>query len=76
MKLLRPTRHRAHYVRDQVLGEDDSRIRRKPGLFARLRSFALNILRANGVANVSQALYANALSLNRLLAYGIVNSEN
>jgi hypothetical protein len=50
--------------------EDDSRIRTKPGLFARLRSFALNLLRANGVGNVSEALYANALSLDRLLALG------
>ena len=68
--------NRDHHVRDRILREDDSRIRRKPGLFARLRSFALNILRANGVANFSQALYANALSLNHLIAYGIVSSEN
>ena len=71
VKLLRPTRHRAHYVRDQGLGEDDSRIRRKPGMVARLRSFALNILRANGIGNVSQALYRNALSLDHLLAYPV-----
>ena len=38
--------NRDHHVRDRVLREDDSRIRRKPGVFARLRSFALNILRA------------------------------
>ena len=57
-------------MRDRVLREDDSRIRRKPGIFARLRSFALNILRANGIANVSEAIYTNALSLNRLLACG------
>ncbi len=63
--------NRAHYVRDQVLGEDDSRIRRKPGMVARLRSFALNILRANGIGNVSQALYRNALSLDHLLAYPV-----
>jgi hypothetical protein len=63
--------NRDHYVRDRVLGEDDSRIRGKPGMVARLRSFALNILRANGVTNVSQALYANALSLDRLLAYSV-----
>lgn len=63
--------NRAHYVRDQVLGEDDSRIRRKPGMAARLRSFALNILRANRIGNVSQALYRNALSLDHLLAYPI-----
>ena len=63
--------NRDHHVRDCVLGEDDSRIRRKPGMVARLRSFALNILRANGVSNIRQALYANALSLDRLLAYPV-----
>jgi hypothetical protein len=62
--------NRAHHVRDRILREDDSRIRTKPGIFARLRSFALNVLRANGVANVSEAIYANALSLDRLLALG------
>jgi hypothetical protein len=62
--------NRAHHVRDRLLREDDSRIRTKPGLFARLRSFALNLLRANGIGNVSEALYANALSLDRLLALG------
>jgi len=52
------------------VGEDGSRIRQKPGGMARVRSAALNILRANGVQNVSQALYVNALSLDRLLALG------
>jgi hypothetical protein len=37
---------------------------------ARIRSAALNILRANGVWNVSQALYINALNLDQLLALG------
>jgi hypothetical protein len=68
--------NRDHHVRDCVLREDDSRIRRKPGIFARLRSFALNILRANGVSNVSEAIYVNALSLDRLLAYGLPSSQN
>jgi predicted transposase YbfD/YdcC len=68
--------NRDHHVRDRVLREDDSRIRRKPGVFARLRSFALNILRANGVTNVSEAVYVNALSLDRLLAYGLPRSQN
>ena len=63
--------NRDHHVRDRILGEDDSRIRRQPGRFARLRSFALNILRANGIANVRQALYRNTLSLDRLLAYAV-----
>jgi predicted transposase YbfD/YdcC len=61
--------NRSHHVRDRILREDDSRIRTRPGVFARLRSFALNILRANGVTNVSEAIYVNALSLDRLLAY-------
>src|SRR4051812_37721175 len=68
--------NRSHHVRDRILGEDASRIRRRPGVFARLRSFALNILRARGVTNVSEAVYTNALSLDRLLAYGQPMSEN
>jgi predicted transposase YbfD/YdcC len=68
--------NRDHHVRDRTLGEDASRIRRKPGIFARLRSFALNILRAGGVGNVSEAVYVNALSLDRLLAYGLPRSQN
>ena len=62
--------NRDHYVRDVVLGEDASRIRHRPGIMARIRSFALNILRANGVENVRQALYINTLSLDHLLALG------
>ena len=49
---LRPTHHRAHYVRDVTLGEDASRIRTRPGVIARIRSVALNILRANGVESI------------------------
>ena len=62
--------NRDHYVRDVTLGEDDSRIRQRPGAMARIRSAALNILRAKGVQNVSQALYVNALNFDRLLAFG------
>jgi predicted transposase YbfD/YdcC len=58
-----------HHVRDVTLMEDDSRIRIKPGHFSRLRSMALNILRANGVTNVRQAIYANTLNVMNLLAY-------
>src|SRR3954469_10251997 len=68
--------NRDHHVRDRVLREDDSRIRRKPGMLARLRSFALNILRAGGVGNVSEAVYVNALSLDHLLTYGLPKSQN
>jgi hypothetical protein len=68
--------NRDHHVRDRTLREDDSRIRRKPGIFARLRSFALNILRAGGVGNVSETVYVNALSLDQLLGYGLAKSKN
>jgi len=62
--------NRAHYVRDVTLGEDASRIRTKPGVMARIRSVALNLLRANSVQNISLALYANAVSFDQLLALG------
>ena len=62
--------NRAHHVRDATLGEDGSRIRNRPDVMARIRSVALNILRANGVQNIRQALYANALNFDRLLALG------
>ena len=62
--------NRAHDVRDVTPGEDASRIRTKPGTMARIRSVALNVLRANGVQNISLALYANAASFDQLLALG------
>ena len=55
-----------HYVRD--VGEDDSRIRQRPGAMARIRSTALIILRAKGIQNLSQVLYVNALNFDHLLA--------
>jgi predicted transposase YbfD/YdcC len=58
-----------HYVRDVAMQEDASRIRRNPGIFARTRSFALNILRANGEDNIANALWCNALDFSRVLAY-------
>ena len=61
---------RVHYVRDVTLIEDASRIRTRPDVMARIRSVALNILRANSVQNVSLALYANAVSFDQLLALG------
>lgn len=61
--------NRSHYVRDVSFFEDRSRIRTKPGHFARFRSFALNVLRANGTTNVSQELYINALNPNHALSY-------
>ena len=49
--------------------EDKSRIRDNPGIMARARSFALNIMRKNGVTNVAKALWNGALSLDHILAY-------
>jgi predicted transposase YbfD/YdcC len=62
-----------HYVRDVSLKEDASRIRTSPGVFARLRSFALNIFRINRVKNIAEALYENAINLEEVLNYqGII----
>lgn len=60
-----------NYVRDVSFFEDHSRIRKKPGHLARLRTFALNILRANGTKNVSQELYINALNPDNLMSYAV-----
>ena len=58
-----------HYVRDVTLGEDKSRIRTNPHIFAKLRSFALNILRHNQVDNVSLELFENSMNLDKVLNY-------
>ena len=61
--------NRNHYVRDVSCDEDRSRIRDNPGIMARARSFALNILRHNDITNIAQALWNGALSLDLILAY-------
>ena len=53
-----------------TLGEDASRIRTRPGMMARIRSVALDVLRANSVQNISLALYIDAVSFDQLLALG------
>ena len=59
----------SHYSRDVTLGEDRSRIRTNPGVFARLRSFAFNILKANRIGTLSQDRYRAALAgLDHLLS--------
>lgn len=58
-----------HYVRDVSLNEDASRIRKNPDMFCTLRSFALNLLRANGSSNINLTRYQNALSLRALLSH-------
>jgi predicted transposase YbfD/YdcC len=52
----------SHYSRDVTMGEDRSRIRTNPGVFARLRSFAFNILKANQTHTLSQDRYRAALA--------------
>ena len=51
----------SHYSRDVTFCEDRSRIRANPGVFARLRSFGFNILKANRVGTLSQDRYRAAL---------------
>jgi predicted transposase YbfD/YdcC len=62
--------NRVHYVLDVSMHEDASRVRKSPTILSILRSFALNILRFNKVNNVADALWRNAMNLNRVLAYG------
>jgi predicted transposase YbfD/YdcC len=64
-----------HHVLDTTMAEDASRIRRNPGVFACLRQLALNLLRGNGERNISQALYRNALSLDKVLNYAGIWQE-
>jgi predicted transposase YbfD/YdcC len=66
--------NRLHYVRDVSFREDDSRIRCNPGIFARLRSFAANVLRFNGVHNVTDARHRIAFGgIGALLAMRFMN---
>lgn len=54
--------NKLHYTRDVTFWEDQSRIRRNPGVFARIRSFGYNILRRNQTGTFSQDRYAAALA--------------
>ena len=44
-----------HHVRDVAMAEDASRIRIEPGVFAQLRTWALNLLRQTGHDNIKAA---------------------
>jgi predicted transposase YbfD/YdcC len=52
----------SHYTRDVTFAEDRSRIRTNPGVFARIRSFAFNILKANRTDTTNQDRYRAALA--------------
>jgi len=56
-----------HYVKDVALLEDDSRIRIKPEIMAKLRSIALNIMRYNKIKNIKNELFINCMNLERIL---------
>jgi hypothetical protein len=53
--------NKQHYTRDVTFHEDASRMRCALGIFARLRSFAYNILRFNQSDTIAQDRYAAAL---------------
>jgi predicted transposase YbfD/YdcC len=53
--------NRLHYVKDMAFAEDASRIRVNPGIFARLRSFAVNVLRFNKAGNIANTRYRLAI---------------
>ena len=59
--------NRNHYVRDETMGEDKSRIRKNPQNFAKLRSIALNLMRKKQVENVRNELCRNAFHINKTL---------
>ena len=66
--------NRSHYVRDGSFAEDASRIRCNPGIFARLRSFAANILRFDNVRNVTDARHRLAFGgVEAILAMRVMN---
>ena len=66
--------NRSHYVRDGSFAEDASPIRCNPGIFARLRSFAANVLRFNGAHNVTDARHRIAFGgIGALLAMRFMN---
>lgn len=53
----------SHYVRDTAFAEDASRIRKNPDIVARLRSFAYNLLRADGCENIKNARWRAAIDI-------------
>ena len=57
------------HVHDRAFAEDANRIRVNPGIYARVRSIALNIFRFNQIENVANEQWRNAMSIDRALAY-------
>lgn len=59
--------NRNHCVRDVSLLEDRNTSKNKPGILARMRSFALNILRRNNKEHIRQTLYENSVNIELLI---------
>jgi predicted transposase YbfD/YdcC len=53
--------NKSHYTRDVTFREDASRIRTNPGIFARLRTIAYNVLRCSQSETMPQDRFAAAL---------------
>lgn len=59
--------NRNHYVRDVTMKEDQSRIRKNPENFAKIRSTALNIMRKKGDSNIENSIFANSLNISKMI---------
>jgi hypothetical protein len=53
-------------VRDTAFAEDASHIRKNPDIVARLRSFAYNLLRADGCDNIKNARWRAAIDIDAI----------
>ena len=62
VKSLRPAHHTSHHTRDVTLREGASRIRKNPGGFAGMRSWASDILRCNQSETIPQDRFAAAIA--------------
>jgi predicted transposase YbfD/YdcC len=56
-----------HYVRDETLKEDRSQIRKNAAVFARLRSFGLNLMRNMNIKNIAREIHKNTLNMEEML---------
>ncbi len=54
--------NQSHHVRDVMMLQDACRIRKQPDILARLRSIALNCMRAGNEPCISRAIYRNTLN--------------
>lgn len=59
--------NRNHYVRDESMQEDKSRIRKNPQNMAKIKSFTLNIMRKSQSKNIKNDMFKNSLNIRKLL---------